>query len=81
MLERWRAAPLHCEVVAGLIAGHGLGVNPGLSALVLGVDRLLDRCRTTLNVAGDITAATHVARAQQRRLLTDVVTSAPVEPR
>ena len=41
-----------------------LGVNPGLIAIVLGVDRLLDMCRTTLNVTGDITAATFVARSE-----------------
>ena len=40
------------------------GVNPGLIAIILGVDRLLDMCRTTLNVTGDITAATFVARSE-----------------
>lgn len=35
-----------------------LGVNPALIAIVLGIDRILDMCRTVLNVAGDITAAT-----------------------
>jgi dicarboxylate/amino acid:cation (Na+ or H+) symporter, DAACS family len=29
-----------------------IGANPGLIALILGVDRILDMCRTTLNVAG-----------------------------
>lgn len=33
-------------------------------ALILGVDRLLDMSRTTLNVIGDITAATVVARSE-----------------
>jgi DAACS family dicarboxylate/amino acid:cation (Na+ or H+) symporter len=41
-----------------------IGVNPALIAIVLGVDRLLDMCRTTLNVVGDVTAATYVARAE-----------------
>ncbi|MGH7504000.1 MAG: dicarboxylate/amino acid:cation symporter [Longimicrobiales bacterium] len=41
-----------------------IGVNPGLIAIILGVDRLLDMCRTTLNVAGDVTAATFVARSE-----------------
>lgn len=33
-------------------------------ALILGVDRLLDMCRTTLNVIGDVAAATYVARSE-----------------
>ncbi len=41
-----------------------IGVNPGLIAAILGVDRFLDMCRTTLNVTGDITAATYVARSE-----------------
>lgn len=35
-------------------------------ALILGVDRLLDMCRTTLNVVGDLAAATFVARSEER---------------
>jgi DAACS family dicarboxylate/amino acid:cation (Na+ or H+) symporter len=46
-----------------------INVNPALIALILGVDRLLDMCRTTLNVAGDITAATYVARSEGYELL------------
>jgi DAACS family dicarboxylate/amino acid:cation (Na+ or H+) symporter len=46
-----------------------VGVNPALIAIVLGVDRILDMCRTTVNVAGDITAATYVARAEGYTLL------------
>ncbi|HET7361039.1 MAG TPA: dicarboxylate/amino acid:cation symporter [Salinimicrobium sp.] len=42
----------------------GLGVNPALIAIILGVDRILDMCRTTVNVIGDITAATFVARSE-----------------
>ena len=46
-----------------------INVNPGLIAIILGVDRILDMCRTTLNVAGDITAATYVARSEGYELL------------
>jgi dicarboxylate/amino acid:cation (Na+ or H+) symporter, DAACS family len=46
-----------------------VGVNPGLIAIVLGVDRILDMCRTTLNVVGDLTAATYVARSEGFELL------------
>jgi DAACS family dicarboxylate/amino acid:cation (Na+ or H+) symporter len=47
----------------------GIGVNPTLIAVILGVDRILDMCRTTLNVAGDLTAATYVARSEGYELL------------
>jgi DAACS family dicarboxylate/amino acid:cation (Na+ or H+) symporter len=46
-----------------------IGVNPALIAIILGVDRLLDMCRTTLNVTGDLTAATYVARSEGYELL------------
>ena len=41
-----------------------IGVNPALIAIILGVDRILDMCRTTLNVTGDIAAAAYVARSE-----------------
>lgn len=41
-----------------------VGVNPALIAIILGVDRILDMCRTTLNVAGDLAAAAYVARSE-----------------
>jgi len=44
-------------------------INPALIAIILGVDRLLDMCRTTLNVTGDLTAATYVARSEGYPLL------------
>jgi DAACS family dicarboxylate/amino acid:cation (Na+ or H+) symporter len=45
-----------------------IGINPALIAVVLGVDRLLDMCRTTLNVVGDLTAAVYVARTEGAEL-------------
>lgn len=33
-------------------------------AIILGVDRILDMCRTVLNVTGDVTCAAYVARAE-----------------
>jgi DAACS family dicarboxylate/amino acid:cation (Na+ or H+) symporter len=41
-----------------------IGVNPALIAIILGVDRILDMCRTVLNVVGDLTVATYVARSE-----------------
>ncbi|HZI60027.1 MAG TPA: dicarboxylate/amino acid:cation symporter [Pyrinomonadaceae bacterium] len=46
-----------------------VGINPALIAIILGVDRILDMCRTTLNVTGDMTAATYVARSEGYELL------------
>jgi DAACS family dicarboxylate/amino acid:cation (Na+ or H+) symporter len=46
-----------------------IGIDPALIAIILGVDRLLDMCRTTLNVTGDLTAATFVARSEGYELL------------
>ncbi len=42
------------------IPGEGIG-------MVLGVDRLLDMCRTTLNVTGDIAIAACVDRTETDR--------------
>jgi dicarboxylate/amino acid:cation (Na+ or H+) symporter, DAACS family len=35
-------------------------------AIILGVDRLLDMCRTVLNVTGDLVLAPCVSRAEER---------------
>ena len=57
-----------------------IGVNPSLIALILGVDRILDMCRTTLNVTGDLTAATYVARSEGYKLLEPLVHTPPGTP-
>jgi DAACS family dicarboxylate/amino acid:cation (Na+ or H+) symporter len=46
-----------------------VGVPAEAIAIIIGVDRLLDMCRTTLNVIGDVTAATYVTRAEGYELL------------
>lgn len=46
--------------VIALILG-GVGVPPEGIGLILGVDRFLDMCRTTLNVMGDLVAATVIS--------------------
>jgi DAACS family dicarboxylate/amino acid:cation (Na+ or H+) symporter len=43
---------------------HTVGLDTSLIAIILGVDRILDMCRTTLNVVGDLTAAVYVARSE-----------------
>lgn len=49
--------------VIALILGS-IGVPPEGIGLILGVDRFLDMCRTTLNVQGDLVAAAVVSRGQ-----------------
>lgn len=46
------------------VPGAGIGI-------ILGIDRLLDMCRTVLNVTGDITAAAYVARSEGYVLKTE----------
>ncbi len=46
----------------------GTGVDPAAGiALVLGVDRMLDMCRTAVNVTGDLTASAVIDRSEKRR--------------
>ena len=42
-----------------------VGIDPQAIALVLGVDRFLDMCRTTINVTGDLAAAVVVAHQER----------------
>ena len=49
--------------VIAMILGM-IGVPVEGIGLVLGVDRLLDMCRTTVNVSGDLAIATIVARGE-----------------
>jgi dicarboxylate/amino acid:cation (Na+ or H+) symporter, DAACS family len=48
-----------------------VGVPAEGIGLILGVDRFLDMCRTTLNVAGDLVIATVVSRGEQDSALVD----------
>jgi DAACS family dicarboxylate/amino acid:cation (Na+ or H+) symporter len=50
--------------VVAMILGM-FGIPPEGLALILGVDRLLDMCRTTVNVTGDLAAAVYVARGER----------------
>jgi proton glutamate symport protein len=48
----------------------GTGVDPAVGiALILGVDRILDMCRTVVNVSGDLTAASVIDRSEYFRAL------------
>lgn len=52
-----------------------VGVPPEGIAIILGVDRILDMCRTTLNVCGDISASVYVDRIDR-----DMEGLPPAEP-
>ena len=41
-----------------------VGVDPAAIAIIIGVDRILDMSRTTLNVIGDLSATVYVARTE-----------------
>jgi len=56
-----------------------IGVNPALIAIILGVDRILDMCRTVLNVTGDLTMATYIARSEGVTLLQEKPMPAEVD--
>ena len=63
--------------VVALILGM-VGVPPEGIGLVLGVDRFLDMCRTTLNVTGDLTAAVVISRGEPNTpVIEDAAVSAP----
>jgi DAACS family dicarboxylate/amino acid:cation (Na+ or H+) symporter len=47
-------------MILGLVGVPAEGIG-----MILGVDRFLDMCRTTLNVTGDLAAAVVVARGER----------------
>ena len=53
-----------------------VGIRPEAIALVLGVDRFLDMCRTTLNVVGDLVAAQVISAGEPK----DAAGSEPAVP-
>jgi Na+/H+-dicarboxylate symporter len=58
-----------------------VGIDPQAIALVLGVDRFLDMCRTTLNVIGDLVAAQVISAAEPHEgEPVDKVPRAPLKP-
>ena len=60
--------------VVALICGM-VGVPPEGIGLILGVDRFLDMCRTTLNVTGDLMLATVVSKGEADNQMPDTVLS------
>jgi DAACS family dicarboxylate/amino acid:cation (Na+ or H+) symporter len=50
-----------------MIVLNTIGVPPGGIAIILGIDRILDMCRTVPNVTGDITCACYITRSEAKR--------------
>lgn len=59
-------------VLATIVAGHG--VPPAGIAMILGVDRILDMCRTVVNVTGDQVAAVVMERWLHTKTALTVIT-------
>ena len=57
-----------------------VGVPAEGIGLILGVDRFLDMCRTTLNVTGDLVAATVVSRGESDAIVPDDLKLPDVAP-
>jgi len=47
-----------------IIVLQSVGLNPAWIAIVFPVDRILDMCRTVVNVTGDATVATLIASSE-----------------
>ncbi len=65
------------SLVTTLIVLNAVGLGPFAAsgiALVLGVERLLDMLRTTVNVTGDIVCATVIARSEGEELAVKMAT-------
>jgi Na+/H+-dicarboxylate symporter len=58
------AAVPSAGIVMLVIILESVGVPSAGIALILGVDRILDMCRTVTNVTGDLTVATVVAASE-----------------
>ena len=54
-----------------------VGIQPEAIALVLGVDRFLDMCRTTLNVVGDLVAAQVISAGEEIAPVSEVQPAIP----
>jgi len=49
-----------------IIVLESVGLNPAWIAIIFPVDRILDMCRTVVNVTGDCTVATVVANSEDQ---------------
>jgi len=56
------------------------GIEPTMIAIILGVDRVLDMCRTTVNVAGDLAMATYIAHSESKEASPELANTTSLEP-
>ena len=52
-----------------VVVMQSVGVPGAAIGIVLGVDRILDMCRTVVNVTGDLAIATCVAKSEPPEIL------------
>ncbi len=58
------AATPSAGLVMMIIVLQSVGLNPAWIAIIFPVDRILDMCRTVVNVTGDATVATLIAKSE-----------------
>lgn len=58
------AAVPSAGLVLMMLVLESVGLNPAWIAIILPVDRILDMCRTVVNVTGDATVATVIAKTE-----------------
>jgi Na+/H+-dicarboxylate symporter len=58
------AAVPSAGIVLMIVVLESVGLNPAWIAIILPVDRILDMCRTVVNVTGDATVASMIATSE-----------------
>jgi Na+/H+-dicarboxylate symporter len=60
------AAVPSAGLVMLIIVLQSVGLNPAWIAIIFPVDRILDMCRTVVNVTGDATVSTLIAESENK---------------
>ena len=58
------AAVPSAGLVMMIVVLQSVGLNPAWIAIIFPVDRILDMCRTVVNVTGDATVSTLIAKSE-----------------
>jgi Na+/H+-dicarboxylate symporter len=67
------AAVPSAGLVMMIIVLQSVGLNPAWVAIIFPVDRILDMCRTVVNVTGDASVATIIAKSENELDLNKVL--------
>ena len=67
------AAVPSAGLVMMIIVLQSVGLNPAWIAIVFPVDRILDMCRTVVNVTGDASVSTIIAKSENELNMPDEV--------